>query len=80
MTILFMLVVALVLLMVWGSTVGNDAMPFSGPGGFHGGDRDLVDESRTWYARVGPGRVLCRSCGRLFKEHPDGSLVEDRDA
>ncbi len=79
MTLLFILVIGIVVLVVLGGMIGSDMMPFACPACFWGGDRSLADEPRPWYARAGSDRVRCRNCGKHFKEHPDGSLVEDRD-
>ncbi len=33
-----------------------------------------------WFRPVRKGVVRCRACDVVFKEHPNGSLVEDKDA
>ncbi len=78
-TILFILVVAIVFLIVLGGMLGSDVMPFACPACFWGGDRSIADEPLPWFRRESRERVRCRHCGKHFKEHPDGSLVEDRD-
>lgn len=35
---------------------------------------------RRWFLPVRKGAVRCRACEVLFKEHPNGSLVEDKGA
>jgi len=56
------------------------SMPWSCPSCFFGGDTDLADQPREWYVELWGGLVQCRQCGARFKEHPNGMLVEDRDA
>ncbi len=55
----------------------TDAMPLSCPSCYDGGDEDLGGTHRPWYSR-GAGVVHCRTCHTVFREHPNGSLVEDR--
>ena len=38
------------------------------------------DAHRRWFIPVRKGAVRCRACEVLFKEHPNGSLVEDKGA
>ena len=53
-------------------------MPFGCPACYHGDDENIAGERRGWYVRLEGDRARCRWCGTYFKEHPDGSLVEDR--
>ncbi|MGE5186418.1 MAG: hypothetical protein ACM31C_30390 [Acidobacteriota bacterium] len=78
MTILFILIVAIVFLIVMGGMAGSDLMPLACPACYWGGDRSLAGEPRSWFSRASAERVSCRNCGKRFREHPDGSLVEDR--
>jgi hypothetical protein len=55
----------------------TDVMPLSCPSCYDGGDEDLAGTHRPWYRR-NPGGVHCRTCHTAFREHPNGSLVEDR--
>lgn len=32
-----------------------------------------------WYRERGDKGLQCRHCGTRFKDHPNGTLVEDRD-
>lgn len=54
-------------------------MPLSCPSCHEGMDTDVFDEPRAWFITLSDERVMCRHCGTQFKEHPNGTLVEDRD-
>jgi hypothetical protein len=54
-----------------------DLMPFSCPKCYDGGDDSLIGTHDPWYRRHN-GIVYCRMCHSVFREHPNGSLVEDR--
>lgn len=44
--------------------------------------RSRYDEHRrpaSWCERLGDGRRRCRMCRTTFREHPDGTLVQDRE-
>jgi hypothetical protein len=65
--------------LVFFGMLGTDAMPFACPRCHApGDDEDIAGTSRPWYALHG-STVRCRTCHTWFKEHPNGSLVEDRD-
>jgi hypothetical protein len=65
-------------LLIFFGMLGSDAMPWRCPRCQIGGDDDATGRTRRWYVRYGD-RVCCRTCRTWFKEHPNGSLVEDRD-
>lgn len=75
---LFILAGIAVALMIFMSMTDAHLLPWSCPSCYHGIDENIAGESRHWSTNAGPGRVRCRWCGTYFKEHPDGSLVEDR--
>jgi hypothetical protein len=64
-------------MMVFFGTVHAEAMPWSCPACYRGSDEDLAGQWIPWYDSSKYG-VRCRWCGTRFKEHPDGTLVEDR--
>lgn len=72
---LFLAGAVIMLFLVFVGMVDAEVMPFCCPACFADGDERI-----RWYRVVDrAGRVRCRSCGARFKEHPDGSLVADRD-
>ena len=75
--LLYIGAIVLALLIFFGMR-GSDSMPWRCPRCQMGGDENAAGEHRPWYARY-RGGVRCRTCGTWFKEHPNGSLVEDRD-
>jgi hypothetical protein len=76
-TFLFILAAILLFAMVYFGTLDAHVMPWTCPSCSHAGDENLAGELRHWYTAKGD-RVRCRQCGTYFKEHPNGSLVEDR--
>ena len=56
----------------------TDLMPLACPRCYHGNDSTLGGLSRPWYQRGAGGAVYCAWCRTAFREHPNGSLVEDR--
>jgi hypothetical protein len=54
-------------------------MPLACPHCYHGSDENIAGEHRPWFERHREDRARCRWCGTWFHEHPNGSLVEDRD-
>lgn len=76
-TILFFVGAFVMAAIIYFGMLDTHAMPFSCPSCYYDGDEDLAGEHRPWY-RAREGRVLCRSCHAAFREHPNGSLVEDR--
>ena len=75
--VLVLAAVAVVALVMFGM-LDPGMMPLSCPKCFSGGSDDVMDQHQSWYASHKAGRVYCRSCHTWFREHPDGSLVEDR--
>ncbi len=75
---LFIVGTVVLAVLVFFGMLGTDAMPLSCPRCHSGGDEDIAGQHRTWYVRY-RGRTRCRSCHTWFKEHPNGTLVEDRD-
>ena len=55
-----------------------DLMPFSCPKCYDGGDQSLIGTSTPWYKSAGKGLVYCRTCYSIFREHANGTLVEDK--
>lgn len=70
--------VLVVRIFLWGIT--SRAMPWSCPRCSWGTDTDFAGEPRRWYVVLSDEHVRCRYCYTLFKEHPNGLLVEDRDS
>jgi hypothetical protein len=71
---LFIIASAIVVAMVLFDSMDETVMPFACPACHHDAGR------LPWYRTVDrEGRVRCANCGAMFKEHPDGSLVRDRD-
>ncbi len=77
--LLFVIALAIFGVMFVAEFVTTDSMPFACPACFYGGDRDLADQPRAWFRTLSADRVRCRECGKTFREHPNGSLVEERD-
>ena len=76
--------VALFVAVAWSMTPA-DVMPSSCPSCMNGARRDLFEEDTlvpllrdAWYRRNSDGSVRCWACGKRFREHPNGTLVEDR--
>lgn len=82
MTVLAILFVIAAVVMAWVVVYGMmDAhvMPMACPHCHHGSDENVAGEHRPWYVRSDAEHARCRWCGTRFREHPNGSLVEDRD-
>lgn len=77
-TILFIVGSAIMALRIYFGMLDVDLMPFSCPKCYHGSDESLLGGSHPWYDRGKNGFVYCRWCHTIFREHPNGSLVEDR--
>lgn len=77
MVILFFLGAVLLAYLVVREMIGTDVMPLSCAHCHFGGDDDLAGQHQPWYSAHGD-HVSCRRCGTQFKEHPNGTLVEDR--
>jgi hypothetical protein len=77
--IAFLVASVIMLFVVIFGMMDDHVMPFGCPACYYDGDHDLADQPRPWYRPIGEGRVYCRYCHKRFKEHPNGSLVEDRD-
>ncbi len=76
---LFLIGSAVLVGQVFFTMLGSDVMPFTCPRCHDGGDEDLAGDHVPWYRTYRNGTVRCRACGTGFKEHPNGTLVEDRD-
>jgi hypothetical protein len=79
MAILFFLGAALLAWLIFRDMTGTDVMPLSCASCHFGGDDDLGGSRRPWYVDEQGDHVHCRRCGARFREHPNGTLVEDRD-
>jgi hypothetical protein len=77
-TIIFIVGSIVMLLRIYFGMIDVDLMPFACPKCYDGGDESMFGASRPWYHRERNGIVYCRTCHTLFREHPNGSLVEDR--
>lgn len=77
--LLFVIALAIFGVMFAAEFITTDSMPFTCPACFYGGDRDLADQARAWFTKLSAERVRCRHCGKTFREHANGSLVEERD-
>jgi hypothetical protein len=77
-TILFIIGSFVMIARIFFGMIDVDLMPFSCPKCYDGGDESLIGTSLPWYRREGNGIVSCRTCHSVFREHPNGSLVEDR--
>jgi hypothetical protein len=75
---LFIASAILVMITIYFSMLDAHVMPWSCPACYHGADEDIAGGRRHWYLSYGD-HVRCRWCGASFKEHPDGSIVRDRD-
>jgi hypothetical protein len=51
--------------------------PVCGRGEIEGGS-PILPTRRPWYITLEAGRVCCRHCDGAFREHPNGTLVEDK--
>lgn len=74
----FFVAAILTALTIYFGMLDAHVMPWSCPACYHGADEDIVGEYRHWYEAY-RSYVRCRWCGTRFKEHPDGSLVQERD-
>ncbi|HEY5928367.1 MAG TPA: hypothetical protein VIV11_42065 [Kofleriaceae bacterium] len=77
-TLLFIVGSFVMLARIFFGMLDVDLMPFSCPKCYDGGDDSMIGTHRPWYKREGNGIVYCRTCHSVFREHPNGSLVEDR--
>lgn len=75
---LFMAAAIVTVAIIFFGMFGNKSMPFSCPKCAFFGDADLAGQPRAWYVAYRE-HVRCRSCHTWFKEHPNGTLVEDHD-
>jgi hypothetical protein len=78
--VLFVIGTVVLVVLMFLSTLHERVMPWACPRCHVGNDTDLLERARRWYDRLTDGRVQCRHCYTVFKEHPNGSLVEDRDS
>ncbi len=77
-TIVFIAGSLIMALRIYFGMLDIDLMPFSCPKCYHGNDSSLLGGSTPWYDRGRNGFVYCRWCHAIFREHPNGSLVEDK--
>lgn len=75
-TIVFIVGAIAVFAWIFFGMLDERVMPFSCPRCHAGSDETIAGTSVPWY-REHRGGVECRSCYTRFREHPNGSLVED---
>jgi len=75
---LFVIAAVILILTIMIQMATTDAMPWTCAKCFYPGDDDQLGRHRPWYSQTERG-YRCVHCGARFKEHPDGTLVEDRD-
>jgi hypothetical protein len=56
----------------------SEVMPLGCPRCHAGSEQPVGGVSIPWY-QAWRGQVRCRHCLTRFREHPNGTLVEDRD-
>lgn len=76
--VLFVVGLVVAVVRIFGENVSASVMPWSCPHCAYGG-RETIDGYVTWWSHVERGRLRCLECGTIYKEHPNGALVEDRD-
>jgi hypothetical protein len=77
--IVFLVGSAIMVLRIYFGMLDIDLLPFSCPKCYHGHESSIgFGGSTPWYERGRNGFVYCRWCHAIFREHPNGSLVEDR--
>jgi hypothetical protein len=78
-TILFIAGSVIMALRIYFGMLDVDLMPFACPKCYHGNESGIgFGPSTPWYSRDRNGIVYCRWCSSVFREHPNGSLVEDK--
>jgi rubredoxin len=75
---LFLLGTLVMVVRIFASAFHAHTMPWSCPRCYSAMDTDLLDRLRDWYIVLSDGRYQCRHCHTVFREHPNGALVEDR--
>jgi hypothetical protein len=80
MTFLFIVAAIIVGLVVFFGMLDAEVMPLSCPACHAGADANIAGVRRPWYVVERSGRVRCRACYARFRESPDGTLAEERDA
>jgi len=74
---LFILAAIGVCAMVMLGSMDAQVMPFGCPACHHGGESSVVGPGIPWWKQMGSDVVRCRSCGAMFREHPNGTLVRE---
>lgn len=77
-TVLFIVGALVMAAVIFFGMLDDQVMPWSCPRCHAGSDEDIAGSHRPWYVVRGRG-VRCRTCHTSFKEHPNGTLVEDHD-
>ncbi len=77
-TIVFIAGSFIMALRIYFGMLDVDLLPFSCPKCYDGGDDSLFGGKTPWYQKDKNGIVYCRTCHSVFREHPNGSLVEDK--
>lgn len=77
-TLLFIIGSIVMLAVIYFGMLDTDLMPLACPCCYRGNDSNLFGTWRPWYRRGAGGTVYCFWCHTAFKEHPNGTLVEDR--
>ena len=75
---LFVFLSVVMAVVIYLGMMDTDLMPLSCPCCYRGGDRDMIGLPRPWYRRAAGDSVYCFWCHTFFREHPNGTLVEDR--
>jgi hypothetical protein len=75
---LFVLGAAWLLLQLVTEVVGPGSMPLACPRCHYGGSSSFGGVASSWHIPIRGSVVKCRACHTHFREHPNGSLVEDR--
>ncbi len=78
--VLFIVGTVVMIAVIFFDMLGSQAMPWACPRCHFDGDEDIAGNPHAWYRVEASDKVKCRSCKTWFKEHPNGSLVEDHDA
>jgi hypothetical protein len=77
--ILFIIAAIVMAGFVFFGMADTELMPWSCPSCYHGADNNIAGQFRHWYVAHSDGSVRCRWCNARFREHPNGSLVPDRN-
>ncbi|HEY5951780.1 MAG TPA: hypothetical protein VIV40_40070 [Kofleriaceae bacterium] len=77
-TILFIVGSFVMIARIFFGMLDVDLLPLSCPKCYDDGDGSLITGHTPWYHRERNGYVYCRTCHSVFREHPNGALVEDK--